>query len=182
MPLLDYHGQVVGFTFNCLDGGPKYYHSGLPHRGRWLYGLHLPPNPEVPPILVEGQYDSIQLRKLGYPAYALLGSSVSLWQAAHLLFLSKPHKVVIVYPDNDNQGLAVQTGQQLARLGLRTLTPPLPYTPWHGPKDDPDDLARTDVAYLRDQLRQARPVLEKAKDAKRSRVSGVVDNWLHGWR
>lgn len=165
IPVLDYFERVISVSANRLDAEPKYWHLHFP-RQRWLWGLHLPPDPDRPPVVVEGQYDAIQLRRLGWPAYAILGSKLSAYHAAHLCYLAAGRKV-IVYPDNDNQRLVGQAAEILGGVGLTTLAPPVPYQLWDAPKADPDDLARTEPERLIEQLHAARPVPPPVARARR---------------
>jgi hypothetical protein len=170
IPVLDYFERVVSVSVNLPGGEPKYWHLPFP-RQRWLYGLHLPPAADRPLVVVEGQYDAIQLRRLGWPAYAVLGSKLSHYHAAHLCYLA-PRRRVLVYPDNDNRDLIGQAAQVLRGVGLTALAPPSPYMPWDAPKADPDDLARSDPERLLDQLNAAAPVVFREPQRKRRDESG----------
>jgi DNA primase len=166
IPVLDYHGVVRGCTFNLLNGAqPKYYHWNMPQRGKWLFGLHLPPNVvDRPPVVVEGQYDAISLRQLGWPAYAVMGSSLSLWQAGHLAYLAQ-NNTVLVYPDADKPQLVQQVAKQLSRIGVKTIAPVAPYTIFAESHADPDDLSRQDPEHLLAQLANAKPVAQESPNA-----------------
>lgn len=166
IPVLDYYQRVISVSANLLAGDPKYWHLRFP-RQRWLWGLHLPPAPDKPPVVVEGQYDAIQLRRLGWPAYALLGSTLSPYHAEHLAYLA-PRGQVLVYPDNDNRGLVPQAAEVLRGVGLTALAPPAPYLPWHAAKADPDDLARTEPEFLLAQLGAAQPIARPAVERRSS--------------
>jgi DNA primase len=108
-------------------------------------------------VIVEGQYDALQLRRLGWPAYSVLGSSLSAFQVGHLAYLATAG-VVLVYPDNDKPGFVQQAAGLLKQTGLVTLAPEMPYEIWAEPKADPDDLCRDNPEYILFQLEHAKEV------------------------
>ena len=156
IPVLDYYERIISVSANLPERDPKYWHLHF-SKQRWLWGLHLPPDPEKPPVLVEGQYDAIQLRRLGWPAYAVMGSTLSPYHAAHLRYLALGRRV-LVYPDNDHRDLVEKVAAVVRGVGLTTLAPRAPYMPWDAPKADPDDLARNEPERLLTQLCEAEVV------------------------
>lgn len=156
LPVLDYWGRLVSVSVNLFSGAPKYWHLPFPKQ-RWLWGLHLRPDEEKPPVIVEGQYDALQLRRLGWPAYSILGSSLSVWQAGHLCYLA-PKGEVIIYPDKDKPTLVEQAARVLRAAGLRPLASELPYEPWENATCDPDELCRMKPEFILEQLAGAKVV------------------------
>lgn len=106
------------------------------------------------PVLVEGPFDCLSLRRLGFSAFAIQGSKLSLWQAAHLSYFAQ-EGVVCCYPDRDGQKNVVQWFYQLGRMELRAILPSLPYAFTHAEDADPDWLARYDPSWLLDVLGDA---------------------------
>ena len=150
LPVCDYQGQPISFTARAIDPGadPKYLHQFGFAKSRWLFGLSQPVCGV--PVVVEGPLDCISLFGMGISAYALQGSDMSLWQAAHFVWLSSNDEVLL-YPDNGS-GLEKQWSEQLRRVGLSVTIPTLPYSPFHPSSADPDWLARNDAAWLCDQI------------------------------
>jgi len=159
LPLLDYNYNPISVTGRRLPGGwgPKYYHLPF-HKSRWLYGLHtirFDFNFNIP-IIVEGHFSAIQLTELGWPAYAVMGSTLSLWQAGHLAYIAamlgqkQPYKFIL-FPDKDKLDSADEWNGTLSRI-IPTQCLSGEY-PLMSPRDcDPDWLAVNESVYLLDQL------------------------------
>jgi len=150
LPVCDYTERPVAFTARAIDSEaePKYLHQYGFAKSRWLFGLQR--SAHAVPVVVEGPLDCMSVCRLNIPAYALQGSDMSLWQAAHLVWLA-PGDEVLLYPDNGS-GLERQWAKQLKRVGLKAIIPALPYSPYHPSSADPDWLARNDEDWLRGQV------------------------------
>ena len=95
----------IGTTSRAMTPGlaPKYLHSKGLKTSRWLYGLWQPIT--TIPVLVEGPLDAWAITELGYTSYAVLGTALSAWHAAHIAGLSK-NKTCIIIPDSDMRALS----------------------------------------------------------------------------
>ncbi len=109
-------GVLVGLVRRCVEGKAKYLNTRFP-RGDTLLGLdHLPFDcPDV--IVVEGPLDAMWLYQHGFPAVALLGSSLAAKQAD---LLARRFWRVTLALDADRAGVqgALQAGRLLGRQGL----------------------------------------------------------------
>lgn len=159
IPTFDYHGGLISATANLLRGKPKYWHHPFAV-SNWLWGLHLGTRPNKPPVLCEGQFDAITLRRIGWPAYAVLGSKLGMWQAAHCCYLAC-HRKVIIFPDQGNPGFVVKGAEVLKGFGITVLEPPAPYLLQGDEVTDPDDLCRNDPARVNQILTEAQAVCLK---------------------
>lgn len=153
IPLLDEKRRILSIGLNQWEGKPKYLNDRHFKQNRWLYGLHLLPASDRPLVIVEGQYDAISLRRLGWPAYAVMGSHFSPWQAGHVAYITK-QPVVLVYPDKDNPKLVDEVRKEMRGLGVKVKTPYYPYPEWVGEKEDPDFLCKQAPEYLIRQLEE----------------------------
>jgi hypothetical protein len=77
IPIHNTRGAVVGYAGRSIDGSePKYkFPAGL-HKSIELFNLYRSSN-EKAVILVEGFFDCMKVHQSGYPAVALMGSSMS---------------------------------------------------------------------------------------------------------
>jgi hypothetical protein len=130
---------------------PK-YHSTRFDKGRWLYGCHQVPNGR-PGVLVEGNLDAVAVSSFGYNGLAVTSKSLSLWQAA--LAVRYAHNgYLIIWPDSDAETVTNSWGRMLARVGLSSTSPKMPYSPFHdgGKKMDADWLRKNDPDWINDLL------------------------------
>jgi len=97
------HGELVGLVRRSVGGaGPKYRNSHM-DKGKYLLGLdHLPFGCQDI-VLVEGPLDAMWLYQHGYPALAVMGSTLSEEQAD--LLTSRFWEVTIAF-DGDKAGRA----------------------------------------------------------------------------
>lgn len=128
-PIIDLGGNVVSVAGRAIDGAnPKYWH--FPYRKeRYLYGAHLIPAGCEFVVLCEGQVDAILIRQAGYPACAVMGSSLSPIAAATLRIWTER---VVVYPDNivpDAHAFnkALKWIPVLKSVGIEAVFPQRPY-------------------------------------------------------
>ncbi len=120
IPLYDQAGVLVGYAARALDDSePKYL---FPSSDKGFYKSHLVYNlwrviTERPRsvVVTEGFFDVMQLTQAGYPAVALMGSSLADAQAA-LLCAHFRHLVIMM--DGDTAGRAA-TEECLLTLGPR---------------------------------------------------------------
>jgi len=166
LPLLDYNYNIISATGRQLPGGkgPKYYHLPF-YKSRWLYGLHAS-NFDFGfniPIIVEGHFSAIQLVELGWPAYAVMGSTLSLWQAGHLVYIAtmfgqeEPYKFIL-FPDKDKPESAEKWRETLNRVApVKCQEGEYPLI---SPRDcDPDWCVQNHSDDLFDQLRDKSEML-----------------------
>jgi 5S rRNA maturation endonuclease (ribonuclease M5) len=113
IPVRDWDGNLVAITGRCLDKydpekdkwcpeqEPKFLHSKGFKRDYFLFGEHLVQRGETG-ILVEGHFDAMYLRQMGYPnAVAVMGSHLSQVQTEKVLTMFSD---VIIFPDGDEAG------------------------------------------------------------------------------
>lgn len=117
-------GRLVGLVRRCLNpGDPKYKNSyGMAAKG-YLLGLdHVKPD-ERHVYVVEGPLDCIWLHEHGYPAVAILGSSMSEAQADRLK--RRFWEVTLAF-DNDAAGRAATSKVKhlLERVNIKYVTLP----------------------------------------------------------
>lgn len=147
LPIRDTDGKLVGLSGRAFkpEQRPKFLHSKDFRRDNYLYGEYHCQTGGVG-YVVEGFFDVMFLRQRGYPAVALLGTSLSRNQAQKLC---KMFTKVIVVPDGDKAGfdgarkivgsLPIETGMvamprgrdpdQLTPTELVELLGPPPQTP-----------------------------------------------------
>jgi len=114
---------------------PKYWHPSF-EKGRWLYGLW---QPMVSiPIIVEGMFDCIALRRLGYFALGTMGTALRSWQAAHVALYSDQ---AVVLPHADAWYTVPRWKSALESVGIETAAPVGLYPKDAPPDADPDWLA-----------------------------------------
>lgn len=113
IPMRDIDGNLVAITGRALDHyqdgkwvheqEPKFMHSKGFRRDYFLFGEHLADRSDEA-ILVEGHFDVMYLRQMGYPStLGVMGSHLSLVQVAKLV---KFWKRVVILPDGDDAGAA----------------------------------------------------------------------------
>jgi len=112
IPVRDWDGNLVAITGRCLDvkdengkwvheQEPKFLHGTGFKRDYFLFGEHLVQRGETG-ILVEGHFDAMYLRQMGYPnAVAVMGSHLSQVQTEKVLTMFSD---VIIFPDGDEAG------------------------------------------------------------------------------
>lgn len=123
VPVRD-EGRLVGLVRRCLNpGDPKYRNSqGMNARG-YLLGLDLVDPLARTVVVVEGPMDCMWLDQHGYPAVAILGSSLSVGQADRLK--RRFWKVVMAF-DNDAAGQAATSKARSMLHPLELATVVLP--------------------------------------------------------
>jgi DNA primase len=159
LPVRDSAGRTVGLAGRAL-GKPdsdtaKYINtlaSQLWARNQVLYGMDLAA-PHIRKtglaILVEGQFDTIQMHLRGWPCtVAPCGSAIS---RQHIAQLSALTKRLVVLGDGDQAGskLAMQSWEHAIGTGMVVLAAPLPAG------TDPDLLARQNPAAIQELIEKA---------------------------
>ena len=146
-PLHDAQGELVGYAGRSLDGSePKYLFPSAEkgfHKRYLLWNFHrevqeMGPNAEV--VVVEGFFDCLRVKEVGYPCTALLGSQLTREQED---LLATHFQHVILLLDRDEAGRAA-TDECLRRLGRRV------FVKAHELPDgeQPDTLSREDLVML----------------------------------
>jgi len=166
LPLLDYHGRVVSVTGRKVFDhawGPKYYHLPF-YKGRWLYGLQQPLKKGATAIITEGHFSAILLSQLGYLAYAVMGSTLSTWQAGHLIYIAaacgqQPPYRFVVYPDKDKPDSAAEWTRRLSAVAP-VICAAGDYPPITPDDCDPDWLAQHEPETLQTMLGHAAEKLQ----------------------
>ncbi len=146
-PLQNEQGELIGYAGRSLDDSePKYQFpssvKGFQKR-HVLWNFHrevreLGPDAEV--IVVEGFFDLMRVKEVGYPCVALLGSGISQEQED---LLSTYFKRVILMLDGDDAGKAT-TDECLRRLGRRMFVKALELPEGK----QPDMLSRQEIVLL----------------------------------
>ncbi len=146
-PLQNEQGELIGYAGRSLDDSePKYQFpssvKGFQKR-HVLWNFHrevreLGPDAEV--IVVEGFFDLMRVKEVGYPCVALLGSGISQEQED---LLSTYFKRVILMLDGDDAGKAA-TDECLRRLGRRMFVKALELPEGK----QPDMLSRQEIVLL----------------------------------
>ena len=134
IPIYSYTGRAITESGRALspEQKPKYWFTPGFLRDRWVYGLW---RERISiPVVVEGYLDVWAARLLGYSAYAVMGGSLSDWQAMHIAGMGA---TAIIYPHADDDGTAWQ--RKLALFGVRTEIPLSPYPLGVPRKADGDD-------------------------------------------
>lgn len=139
--IMDEHSNTVGFAYRSLDGSkPKYLNSSdsnIFKKSNILYGYNYVRNlvrEKNYVLLVEGYTDVIQLQKLGIPAVALMGTSLS---NAQMELLKQLRTEVFVFTDPDEAGLIAM--EKIANLLKENKIPVKVIISNTG--QDPDELA-----------------------------------------
>lgn len=124
IPVRDFEGNLVALTGRSLDyykdgewiseQTPKFMHSTGFRRDYFLFGEHIVDRSDEA-ILVEGHFDVMYLRQMGYPsALGVMGSHMSVVQ---VLKLRKFFKRVLIFPDGDDAGGAAAEKWEYALKG-----------------------------------------------------------------
>ena len=121
IPLWSYTRRLVSIAGRALlaNSHPKYWNTSYP-KERWLYGLWR--ERKTVPVIVEGYLDVWALALLGVAAYATMGASLSLTQAAHVAGMSE---WVVIYPHRDQMGHEWMFTME--KLGVKVVYPYRPY-------------------------------------------------------
>jgi len=122
--------MVVGRAVDD-DRKPKYWNTHGSRKSQFLYGLWKRREGAIP-IIVEGYTDCWALSLLGFFPLAIMGSTMSMWQAAHVASLSK---LAILLPDSDARSDGWES--MLNKFGVRSATPTGLYPIDAPPKIDP---------------------------------------------
>lgn len=127
IPCFSEQMEEIGCMWRSPEGvEPKYrYQTGM-RKGQILFGLWRLPQVLPKLVLVEGPLDALWVQEAGWPAVAILGSSVSDYQAA--LALKRGVRKVILCFDNDEAGKRAeeQATRLFRREGLWVLRVQLP--------------------------------------------------------
>ena len=146
-PLHNAQGELVGYLGRSIDGSePKYLfppaEKGF-HKRYLLWNFHrevqeMGPNAEV--VVVEGCFDCLRVKEVGYPCVALLGSQLTREQEE---LLSNHFQHIVLLLDGDDAGRGA-TDDCLKRLGRRLFIKAheLPEG------QQPDTLSREDLVML----------------------------------
>lgn len=102
-----HEGKLVGLVRRALDpDGPKYVNTRGLTKGDFLFGLDHVSADAKELVIVEGPMDCMWLHQHGYPAAAILGSSLSERQAETIR--RRFWRVVLAF-DNDRAGVIAAT-------------------------------------------------------------------------
>lgn len=114
IPIHNEHGELVAYAGRTIDGSePRYKLPTGFHKSLELFNLHRVTAPEV--VLVEGFFDCMKVHQAGFPAVALMGSSLS--EAQEEILTAKFERAVVML-DGDEPG-RLATAECLIRLGQR---------------------------------------------------------------
>ena len=119
IPIHNERGELVAYAGRVVDDSePKYKLPPGFHKSLELYNLHRSAkmSPETV-VLVEGYFGCLHLEKLGLPAVALMGSSISV---AQIDLLEQRFEVVTVLMDGDKAGREA-ADEIVRRLARRVL-------------------------------------------------------------
>ena len=155
IPYLNSRNEHLGDILRNPEGiNPKYkYSPGMP-ASRFLFGENRPLRVETV-VVVEGSLDAIWVDKMGIPAVALLGSTMSEQQAKRLSVLTGPETVPVLMLDNDTAG---QEGFPKALDRLRPYFGTVKIVQWTGGFKDPQEVRNGQV--LIDLVSKAKTELE----------------------
>ncbi len=142
--LRDAVGRLVGYSGRSIDNSePKYL---MPSSKKGFQKRHLLWNfhrevkevgPDEPIVIVEGIWDALRVKEVGYPCIALLGSSLSKQQEN---LIAQNFSRAILLLDGDQAG-RIGTDECLRRLGRRMFVKALTL-----PEDQqPDTMSREEV-------------------------------------
>lgn len=140
IPIRDFKGRLVGLAGRAMVEGqqPKFKNSQGFKKTHYLYGEHLIPQRGLDRgYVVEGFFDVMYLRQLGYPAVALMGSSMGELQR---LKLTRFMREAVYVPDGDEPGYKAGNGW-LQRMGT-TIPIRMVQTPMGR---DPDQLTEAEL-------------------------------------
>jgi DNA primase len=114
IPIHNAHGELVAYTGRAIDGSePRYKLPAGFQKSLELFNLHRVSGPEV--VLVEGFFDCISVHQAGFPAVALMGSSLS--EVQEELLTAKFARVIVML-DGDEPGRRA-TVECLTRVASR---------------------------------------------------------------
>jgi DNA primase len=115
IPIHNEHGELVAYAGRAIDGSePRYKLPAGFHKSLELFNLHRATLPGI--VLVEGFFDCMKVQQAGFPAVALMGSSLS--DSQEELLVAKFESVVVML-DGDEPGRQA-TNECLTRLARRT--------------------------------------------------------------
>ncbi len=104
IPIRDHNGVLVAYAGRAIDGSePKYKFPPGFHKSQVVFGLDGIRAQDELIVVVEGFFDAIRLNRLGFPAVALMGSSMSKRQAELIGQVLKDCDVVLML-DGDEAG------------------------------------------------------------------------------
>jgi len=162
-PLRNHRGQVVGFSGRQLVTNPnegKYINTPetmVYHKGKMLYGLYEHAGPirkNKTMLIVEGEFDMLSSTQAGVDfVCAIKGSALT---ADHATLISRYTNKVLLSLDSDNAGI---NATKKAIKALRPQGVELRVVMIEGGKD-PDELARSNPASWREQVKKAVSVYE----------------------
>jgi DNA primase len=122
IPIHDEHGMLLAYAGRAVDDSePKYKLPAGFHKSLVVYNLHRATAGAATPstvVLVEGFFDCIRVQEAGYPAAALMGSSLSTVQEE---LLCGHFNAAVILLDGDETGRK-GTEECLLRLGRRIWT------------------------------------------------------------
>lgn len=123
IPIKSYTGKLLAEAGRATqpDHQPKYWFTPTFDKNKWVYGLWKPAISI--PVIVEGYLDVWALRLLGYSAYAVMGGTISNWQAMHIAGMGNK---AIIYPHADEAG--IDWKNKLATFDVRAEIPKNPYS------------------------------------------------------
>lgn len=125
IPVRDYKGRLLGITGRSIDPRSKrpWMHSLGFRRDYVLLGEHLIQPHERTGIAVEGHFDTIYLRALGYAAVGVMGSYVSPYQ---VLQFRRFFDRVIIFRDGDEPGIkAAERWREALAPHMPVAVPPV---------------------------------------------------------
>ena len=102
IPIHNASSELVAYAGRAIDGSePKYKLPPGFHKSHVVFNLNrIAPDPAKPVVLVEGFFDCMKVVQAGFPALALMGSSLSERQES---LLSRFHSLVLCL-DGDEAG------------------------------------------------------------------------------
>lgn len=117
IPIHNEEGVLLGYAGRALNGQePRYLLPAGLHKSLVLFNLHRIPDGATSVICVEGYWSVFHLHELGFPAVALMGSTMS--PAQEELLAKFEH--VTLFLDGDDAG-KTGSAEIAARLSLRTF-------------------------------------------------------------
>lgn len=146
IPVRDCLGRLVGLSGRAFyeSTSPKYKHSEGFKKSFYLYGESFWDYPKFAALqtccVVEGFFDVMRLMSYGYPAAAVMGSSISEFQIEKLV---RRFSRIIIVPDGDDPG------RDAAKKWRSVLSMRLPtHVVSVQDKKDPDDLTPAQAVAL----------------------------------
>jgi DNA primase len=123
IPIHNQHGELVAYAGRAIDGSePRYKLPAGFHKSLGLFNLDRVAEAEV--VLVEGFFDCMKVHQAGFPAVALMGSSLS--EAQEELLVAKFERVVVMLDGDEpgRQATAVCLTRLASRLWIRVAVVP----------------------------------------------------------